>query len=780
MIRQLLLYFLLIQITLVAARGKGRGGGGGGGGGGGIPPPTKKWLTLSGAEPKVVARGGFSGVVPESSEVAYNLAVQTASDSTILLCDLQFTKDLQAFCLSSVNLENATTITQSFPDVKPKTYNLNGKDVTGYFGVDFTLDDLQKNVALVQSIFSRSPSFDGAFLLYAPYELTTVKGSLSLWLNVEYPSFYDGLKISPSSYVLDTLPDLAPSAISSPEVAFLKAVSTTVDKALTKIYLKVTNLTDIEPTTKQTYAALLKDVKTIKTYASGVVLPKDSIWPVNAARILQPATSLVTDLHKEGLEVFASGFANDNFLSYNYSYDPTREYLQFVDNSQFSVDGVITDFPATGAEAIVCLAQNQNASRVTKTLIITHDGASGDYPGSTDLAYQKAIDDGADIIDCSVQMSKDGTAFCLPSVDLTGTTTATSLFLDRSTKIPEVQEKNGIFSFDLTWSEIQSLKPQVMSVFDGGLVRNPENKNAGKFVTLAEFLDLAKTKAVPGVLINIQNAAYLASNKGLDIVVAVTTALSNATFDKQATQKVLIQSDDSSVLLKFQDVKSYQKVLTIDDDISGATKQTADEVKKYADAIRVFRNSIVLDYPSPVFMSLGFSNLVDVMHADNISVYVGVLRNEYQNFLFDYYADPYVELATLTQKGVDGVTTDYPATASAYMKSPCSNPNAKGFSILPITPGDMFTQLVTAKPPEAAPPVPLLDTADIVDPPLPPVTKITDTATPGSPSSGSNSSNSSLPAEAPKSSSSTIASNTIFTISVMAVVLALLGSSIKY
>jgi hypothetical protein len=36
----------------------------------------------------------------------------------------------------------------------------------------------------------------------------------------------------------------------------------------------------------------------------------------------------------------------------------------------------------------------------------------------------------------------------------------------------------------------------------GGLPRNPANKNKGKFLTLAEFLELAKVKAVTGILIN--------------------------------------------------------------------------------------------------------------------------------------------------------------------------------------------------------------------------------------------------------------------------------------
>lgn len=84
------------------------------------------------------------------------------------------------------------------------------------------------------------------------------------------------------------------------------------------------------------------------------------------------------------------------------------------------------------------------------------------YPGCTDLAYEQAVNDGADIIDCSVQMSEDGVAFCLDSADLTGDTTAMPTFMSRSSSIPEVQKEKGIFSFDLTWSEIQTLKRKLL------------------------------------------------------------------------------------------------------------------------------------------------------------------------------------------------------------------------------------------------------------------------------------------------------------------------------
>lgn len=92
-----------------------------------------------------------------------------------------------------------------------------------------------------------------------------------------------------------------------------------------------------------------------------------------------------------------------------------------------------------------------------KILVISHGGSSGVYPPSTDLAYEQAVTDGADVIDCSVQMSKDGIPFCSISADLLASTNALTSFMSRSTTIPEIQKSNGIFSFDLTWSEIQSL-----------------------------------------------------------------------------------------------------------------------------------------------------------------------------------------------------------------------------------------------------------------------------------------------------------------------------------
>ncbi|VVB16395.1 unnamed protein product [Arabis nemorensis] len=685
--------------------------------------PAKKWLTLSGQEPAVVARGGFSGLFPESSASANDMAISTSSPGLTMLCNLQMTKDGVGICLSDVTLDNATTISTVFPKAQ-KTYKVNGQDLKGWFALDYFSDTIFSNVSLVQNIYSRPSIFDGQMAISAVEDVMGTKPP-KFWLSVQYDAFYMEHKLSAAEY-LKSMRFRGISVISSPEIGFLKSIGMDAGRAKTKLIFEFKDPEAIEPTTNKKYSELQKNLAAIKAFASGVIVPKDYIWPLDSAKYLKPATTFVTDAHKAGLEVYASGFANDWRTSYNYSFDPSADYLQFVDNGEFSVDGIITDFPPTASQAITCLShQKGNLPKSGHALVITHNGASGDYPGCTDMAYQKAVDDGADIIDCSVQMSKDGVAFCRDSADLTASTTAMTSFMSRATSIPEIQPTNGIFSFDLTWAEIQSLKPQIESPFlaSTGFQRNPANKNAGKFITLADFLEFGKAKAVTGVLINIQNAAYLASKKGLGIVDVVKSALTNSTLDKQSTQKVLIQSDDSSVLATFEGVPPYTRVLSIDKEIGDAPKPSIEEIKKHADAVNLKRTSLVTVSES---FATGKTNVVEEMHKGNISVYVSVLRNEYISIAFDYFSDPTIEIATfIAGSGVDGVITEFPATASRYLRSPCSDLNKdQPYAILPAEAGALLSVAAKEAQPPASAPNPPLEAKDVIDPPLPPVANV--------------------------------------------------------
>lgn len=172
---------------------------------------------------------------------------------------------------------------------------------------------------------------------------------------MQYEAFYAERNLSVTKFI-ETLNSrrAVVNVVSSPEIGFLKNLnlSPKIKNTRTKLIFKFLGQHVVEPTTKKTYGEILKDLAGIKQFASGIIVPKGYIWPVQANLYLGNATTLVSDAHKLGLEVYASGFSNDYLTSYNYSYDPTNEYLKFIDNNQFSVDGLITDFSPTASTSI--------------------------------------------------------------------------------------------------------------------------------------------------------------------------------------------------------------------------------------------------------------------------------------------------------------------------------------------------------------------------------------------------------------------------------------------
>lgn len=347
--------------------------------------------------------------------------------------------------------------------------------------------------------------------------------------------------------------------------------------------------------------------------------------------------------------------------------------------------------------------------------------------------------------------------------------------------------------------------------------RNPAYKNAGKLVSLGQFLELAKTKAAYGILINIevsissfhftwkidvihsncypamltnmylQNAAYLAAKKGLDIIGAVNAALSKASLDKESTLQVLIQSDDTSVLSKFKTVPSYQRVFAITNDIGDAPMQSIDEIKKFADAVNILRQSvIVVNQGGTRTQGLikSVTNVVEELKRANLTVYISVMRNEFFSLAFDYMADPTVEIATFAEFNMDGLVSEYPATVNRYFSKyykcklflidqsffffvgirvliyPTDN-NGFCFGLAANVCSDLDTtpyviaiqppyliQLLGNIPGPASAPNPPLKPADVVDPALPPVAKITDAdSTPAAPGSDKKSSSALLNAD---------------------------------
>ncbi|KAG6637726.1 glycerophosphodiester phosphodiesterase GDPDL3-like [Carya illinoinensis] len=638
------------------------------------PSQTDRWPTLTGKPPLVIARGGFSGLFPDSSQIAFGLARQVSLPNVHLWCDVQLTKDGFGICAQGVKLENDTNIATIYKN-SSRVYQVNKVPTRGWFSVDFTYEELANNVALTQGVYSRSERFDNhGFAIITVDHLATQVQPPGLWLNIQYDAFFTQHNLSMTRFVLSVSKRVKVHYISSPEVAFLTRIATGFKPTTTKLVFRFLGRNEIEPSTSQTYGSLLKNLTFVKTFASGILVPKDYIWPVDATLYLQPHTSVVADAHKAGLEVFASDFVNDIPISYNYSHDPISEYLSFVDNADFSVDGVLSDFPMTASEAIACFAHDlgRKASSQAKPLIISKYGASGDYPGCTDLAYNKAIADGAEIIDCPVQLAKDGTPFCLSSENLT-----------ESAIVPK--DVGGIFSFDLAWNQIQNLKPAIANPStEYKMFRNPKFQNAGKFVTLSDFLALSKnSKSLTGVLINIENA------QGVRVADAVNEVLIKAGFDKQTSLKVMIQSSNSSVLMKFKGKSNYECVYKTNGSIADGPDSTIKNIKTFADSVVVTKDFIFPDFEAFITNT---TDIVPKFHAEKLPVYVETFSNEFVTQSYDFLADATVEINTFVQLAkVDGIITDFPYTAARYKRNRCLGVGKKLPPYMqPITPGSLY------------------------------------------------------------------------------------------
>lgn len=161
-----------------------------------------------------------------------------------------------------------------------------------------------------------------------------------------------------------------------------------------------------------------------------------------------------------------------------------------------------------------------------------------------------------------------------------------------------------------------------------------------------------------------QNAAYLAANQGLGVTDVVLDTLSKAGFNNQTGKKVMIRSSDSAVLSKFKSSSNYELVYLINEDVGGILNSTIMEIKKFASSVVISKESV---YPTDKFFLTTDTTLVPTLQAFNLSVYVQTFQNEFVSQPWDFFSDPYVEINNhVDYYLVDGVITDFPATAAKY------------------------------------------------------------------------------------------------------------------
>ncbi|XP_047154428.1 glycerophosphodiester phosphodiesterase GDPDL4-like [Vigna umbellata] len=162
---------------------------------------------------------------------------------------VQLTKDSVGICLPDINLLNSTYITIPYPN-QTKTYLVNGVATDGYFSLDYTRKQLS-SVFLTQGVYSRTNRFDGnGFTILTVDDLLTSKQKpKGIWLNIQHDAFYAEHKLSMRSFVISASKRIVFSHISSPEVNFLRGISSRFNPKTTKLVFRFMAKNDVDPST---------------------------------------------------------------------------------------------------------------------------------------------------------------------------------------------------------------------------------------------------------------------------------------------------------------------------------------------------------------------------------------------------------------------------------------------------------------------------------------------------------------------------------------------------
>ncbi|KAG2448316.1 hypothetical protein HYH02_006900 [Chlamydomonas schloesseri] len=120
---------------------------------------------------------------------------------------------------------------------------------------------------------------------------------------------------------------------------------------------------------------------------------------------------------------------------------------------------------------------------------IAHRGASAELPEHTKEGYMKAIEEGADFIECDVVLTRDLVPLCRHEPDLASSTDALAKFPDRRrTYVIDGEALTGVFSVDLTAAEVAQLRAVQPWPF-----RDQSHNGRYAVATLADYLHIARS-----------------------------------------------------------------------------------------------------------------------------------------------------------------------------------------------------------------------------------------------------------------------------------------------
>ena len=348
--------------------------------------------TLSGEAPIVIGHRGASGERPEHTLASYQLAIDQGAN--FIEPDLVLTQDGVMIVRHEPMLGGTTDVATKFPARNTKKM-VDGVETEDWFASDFTLAEI-KALRAIQTR-GRDKSFDGQFeiptldevIKLAKEQSIKTGRTIGIYPEVKHSTFHAALfgankfedKLVSTLHAAYGNTGNAPVFIQSFEVSNLQYLNTKTDIKLVQLIDAddVNNdgsMSLVAPYHKpydfvvkndsRTFGDLVKPagLDFIKTYADavgpwkpylvktvndGVERTGDSSLTINDRRV-DGSTGVIENAHARGLLVHTWTFRNDA-SGYGFK-DPKAEMEYYM---KLGVDGVFTDFPATGVAAVKAL-----------------------------------------------------------------------------------------------------------------------------------------------------------------------------------------------------------------------------------------------------------------------------------------------------------------------------------------------------------------------------------------------------------------------------------------
>ncbi|MCT2008418.1 glycerophosphodiester phosphodiesterase [Micrococcus lylae] len=330
--------------------------------------------------PTVVGHRGASGYRPEHTLAAYELAAAQGAD--VIEPDLVSTKD-GVLVVRHENLITDTTDVADRPEFADRktTKTVDGKELTGWFTEDFTLDELKTLRAKERLPEARpeSASYDGMFEVPTFAEVLELRERLSaehgrtigVIPEIKHPTYFDSIGLSMEEAVVELLEAHrlnkrnAPVSVQSFELANLRDLNESLGLKAETVFLSGVNGA---PYDSVAAGDALRDYDYYETAvgmrevrAAGV----DTLGPALGQIITKEEdgsmgeeTAFVSLAHRTGLEVVPYTFRAENqflYQEFRSSTDP-NEIGDMVGMIQpfldAGIDGLFTDHPDLGVQAV--------------------------------------------------------------------------------------------------------------------------------------------------------------------------------------------------------------------------------------------------------------------------------------------------------------------------------------------------------------------------------------------------------------------------------------------